>query len=329
MPMVDVFVDMPGASPTEVEQRVTRPIEKLLWEVPGVEYLYSTSSPGRAMLIVRFLVGEDEERALVRLNQKLAANAPQLPPGASPPLVQGALDRRRAGDGADALGHPATTTCGCGRWPAQLQEALKELPDISEIDDHRRPAAAGDGRARSGGARRARPRSRSRVQQALARRQRPHGRARHRLRAIARRALESGGWPQSLGGGRATSSSARAAARRCAWATSRRSTDGGGEPTTTSCSTRGAARRIPAVTLSIAKRKGINAIELTRAVERKVETVRGYLLPRDLQRLGHAQLRRDGRAEVERAALAHVPRRRVGVRAHLARCSAGANRWSC
>ena len=80
VPMIDVFVEMPGASPTEVEQRVTRPLEKLLWEVPGVEYLYSTSSPGRAMIVVRFLVGQDEERALVRLNQKLAANAMRLPP---------------------------------------------------------------------------------------------------------------------------------------------------------------------------------------------------------------------------------------------------------
>ena len=88
VPMIDVFVEMPGASPTEVEQRVTRPIEKLLWEVPGVEYLYSTSSPGRAMVVVRFLVGQDEERALVRLNQKLAANAGLLPPGASAPLVK-------------------------------------------------------------------------------------------------------------------------------------------------------------------------------------------------------------------------------------------------
>jgi biotin carboxyl carrier protein len=66
VPMVDVFVEMPGASPAEVEQRVTRPMEKLLWEVPGVEYIYSTSSPGRAMVIVRFLVGQDEEQALVR-----------------------------------------------------------------------------------------------------------------------------------------------------------------------------------------------------------------------------------------------------------------------
>ena len=60
VPMVDVFVEMPGVSPAEIEQRVTRPLEKLLWEVPGVEYLYSTSSAGRAMVIVRFLVGQDE-----------------------------------------------------------------------------------------------------------------------------------------------------------------------------------------------------------------------------------------------------------------------------
>ena len=72
--MIDVFAAMPGATPVEVEQRLTRPIEKLLWEIPGVEYLYSTSSPGQAMVVVRFLVGEDEEDALVRLNQKLAAH---------------------------------------------------------------------------------------------------------------------------------------------------------------------------------------------------------------------------------------------------------------
>ena len=61
VPMVDVFVQMPGASAHEVEERVTKPMEKLLWEIPGVEYLYSTSSPGRSMLVVRFKVGEPEE----------------------------------------------------------------------------------------------------------------------------------------------------------------------------------------------------------------------------------------------------------------------------
>ena len=79
---------MPGASAKEVEERVTRPLERLLWEVPGVEYVYSTSSPGMASVIVRFKVGEDEERSMVRLQEKLAAHADIIPPGASPPLVK-------------------------------------------------------------------------------------------------------------------------------------------------------------------------------------------------------------------------------------------------
>src|SRR6476660_4804193 len=54
VPMVDVFVEMPGATPADVEQRVTRPMEQLLWEVPGVEYVYSTSSPGQSMVVVRY-----------------------------------------------------------------------------------------------------------------------------------------------------------------------------------------------------------------------------------------------------------------------------------
>ena len=88
VPMVDVFVQMPGASAKEVEKRVTRPMEKLLWEIPGVEYVYSTTSPGQSMAIVRFKVGEDEEKSIVRLNQKMSANFDLIPPGATPPLVK-------------------------------------------------------------------------------------------------------------------------------------------------------------------------------------------------------------------------------------------------
>ena len=74
VPMIDIFVQMPGASAKEVEERMTRPMEKLLWEIPGVEYVYSTSSPGMSMAVVRFYVGEDEEKAIVRLQSKLMAN---------------------------------------------------------------------------------------------------------------------------------------------------------------------------------------------------------------------------------------------------------------
>ncbi|MFW6354285.1 MAG: efflux RND transporter permease subunit, partial [Verrucomicrobiota bacterium] len=131
VPMVDVFVSMPGASPAEVENRVTRPMEKLLWEIPGVEYLYSTSSPGGAMVIVRFEVGTELEGALVRLNQKLQANFDRIPPDVSPPLI-----KPRTIDDVPIL---ALTLHGARydhlelrRVAAQVDDAIKGLADVAE-----------------------------------------------------------------------------------------------------------------------------------------------------------------------------------------------------
>ena len=86
--MIDIFVQMPGADAKEVEQRITGPMERLLWEIPGVEYVYTTSAPGVSMAIVRFYVGEDEENAIVRLQSKLMANYDRIPWAASPPLIK-------------------------------------------------------------------------------------------------------------------------------------------------------------------------------------------------------------------------------------------------
>ncbi len=88
VPMMDVFVAYPGATAREVEDRVTTPMEKKLWEIDGVEYVYSTSMPGMSMAVVRFYVGEDVERSLVRLYNKLMSNRDMIPPGAGEPLVK-------------------------------------------------------------------------------------------------------------------------------------------------------------------------------------------------------------------------------------------------
>src|SRR5690349_2167881 len=132
VPMVDVFVDMPGGSPQDVEQRVTRPMEQLLWEIPGVEYLYSTSSPGRSMVVVRFKVGEPEEAALVRLNQKLAANADRIPPGVVGPIV-----KPRSIDDvpilAITLWSPRYDDDQLRRVAAQLRDAIAEVNDVSQV----------------------------------------------------------------------------------------------------------------------------------------------------------------------------------------------------
>ncbi len=88
VPMIDVMVAMPGASPKEVEERLSIPMEKLLYELPGVEYIYSTSMQGQSLLVVRFYVGESLETSIVRLNQKLATNFDRIPKNVQPPLIK-------------------------------------------------------------------------------------------------------------------------------------------------------------------------------------------------------------------------------------------------
>ncbi|MGL6016476.1 MAG: efflux RND transporter permease subunit, partial [Selenomonadaceae bacterium] len=88
VPMVDIMVQYPGASPQEVEARVTTPMEKLLWGLDGVEYVYSTVQTGENLTIVRFKVGEDAEKSLVNVYNKLMSNYDQIPKGVSEPLVR-------------------------------------------------------------------------------------------------------------------------------------------------------------------------------------------------------------------------------------------------
>jgi multidrug efflux pump subunit AcrB len=88
VPMADVFLPFPGASAKVVEEQLTKPIERAISELKGVEYVYSMSRPGGAVLIVRFYVGEQLEHSLVDLYDRLMANQDLLPPGAGPFLVK-------------------------------------------------------------------------------------------------------------------------------------------------------------------------------------------------------------------------------------------------
>ncbi|MCI0490499.1 MAG: efflux RND transporter permease subunit [Blastocatellia bacterium] len=132
VPMIDVMVEMPGASAREVEERVTRPMEKLLWEVPGVEYIYSTTSAGRAMAVVRFYVGQDEEESIVRLNQKMFSNFDLIPPGASRPLI-----KPRSIDDVPILALTLSSErydhFTLRRISSQIHDQIKEIKDVSEV----------------------------------------------------------------------------------------------------------------------------------------------------------------------------------------------------
>jgi multidrug efflux pump subunit AcrB len=278
VPMVDVFVALPGASPSEVEQRVTRPMEKLLWEVPGVEYLYSTSSPGQSMVIVRFLVGEDEERALVRLNQKLQANFDRIPPGASSPIV-----KPRSIDDVPIV---AVTLWGDGyddhllrTVGAQLRESLAEVPDVSEVtilggrprevhvrlDPARLAAAAIDPLQLS-----------NTIESANAR---ATGTGPVSAGDVSR--LEAGGHVETVGTLRDIVVSAQGE-RSIRLGDVAEVTDGDAPPSSYVRFYSHEGGSHPAVTLAVAKRKGANAITVAHQLEAKLATVRPVLLPGNL-----------------------------------------------
>src|SRR5690349_3628291 len=131
VPMLDVFVQMPGASSDEVAQRVSLPMERLLREVPGVEYIYSISHPGVSMLVVRFYVGTKEEDAIIQTYNKLYSNFDRIPPGVSQPII-----KARSIDDVPIM---ALTLWGkdydsyrLRRIAGELENSLKPLSDVSE-----------------------------------------------------------------------------------------------------------------------------------------------------------------------------------------------------
>ena len=310
VPMVDVSVQMPGASAREVEERVTKPMEKLLWEIPGVEYIYSTSSPGMSMAIVRFLVGQDEEKSIVRLNQKLSANMDLIPPGASPPLV-----KPRSIDDVPIL---ALTFWSkrygdfeLRRIAAQVDDSIKQTPDVSAVsliggaapgDSHHFESSAPGGVSSFAFADHGRPR---RFQS-----QAVFGRIRQRQPAISagngpipdvrgRRAQRRGRRRQRQADLRARRRRSDRRRRRavaiCALLRRTRLLSGGDHR---HIQTQGNQRRH--------RRRKCSAAPGAAARQRD-----SFRRPDD----HHAQLRRHGQGEIERTAVAHADRRGFGERA--------------
>jgi multidrug efflux pump subunit AcrB len=278
VPMVDVFVEMAGASPADVEQRVTRPMEQLLWEVPGVEYIYSTSSAGQSTVIVRFKVGEAEEAALVRLNQKLAANFDRIPPGVIGPLV-----KPRSIDDVPIL----AVTLWSARYgddqlralAAQLRDSIAEVTDVSEV-------------TLLGG----RPRQlRVEVDPArLAAYDLDPLAVQHAIAATNTRGTASGPVAGGQITGVETGSRLRTAedVRRVVVSASggravlvgdlAEVVDGDAEPTSYVTYQSRDAGAHPAVTIAVAKQKGTNAIDVAHRVVEKLDTLKGTLVPADV-----------------------------------------------
>ncbi len=285
VPMLDVFVSMPGASAAEVEQRASIPMERLLREVPGVEYVYSISRPGMSMLVVRFLVGTKEEDAIIKAYNKLYSNFDRIPAGVSQPII-----KVRSIDDVPIF---AVTLWGKNYDSYQLRQIageldsqLKQIDDVSETKiigglprqvrvtlDTQKLAAYG----MTPGA------VVAQLEQANAR-----GEAGSFSRGNQEFAVDAGrflGTATDLQQIVVGVSQGRPVYLRDVAASI---TDGASEPEdyvlygNGAAAKRGASGDYPAVTLTLAKRKGTNATDITVAAEKKIESLRGYLLPADL-----------------------------------------------
>jgi multidrug efflux pump subunit AcrB len=277
VPMIDVMVQAPGLSAREVEQRVTTPMEKLLWEIPGVEYVYSISEPGQSLAIVRFLVGQDEEESILKTYNKLYANFDLIPPGVSQPLV-----KPRSIDDVPILALTFWSREYDGfalrRIGAEVEDEVKQIPQVSQT-------------ALIGGQRRqfrvellpgelaARGLAPDQVLGAIqgANQQLPAGQLSQANRQVL---VETSAFIQSaeeLGAVMVAAPQGRPVYLREV----ARILDGPEEPATyvRFGSGGGEGRTYPALTLSVAKRKGTNAIQIARQVLEKVESLKGRLIP--------------------------------------------------
>jgi multidrug efflux pump subunit AcrB len=284
VPMLDVFVNMPGASAEEVEQRVTIPMERLLNEVPGVEYLYSTSQPGSALVIVRFYVGSKEEDAIVRTYNKLFSNFDRIPQGVSQPLI-----KARSIDDVPVL---AMTFWGKNydgaalrRIAAETQQSVKQVANVSE-------ATLLGGQKRE-------LKITLHTQRLSAYHVSPLAIARA-LQSSNQR-LEAGSFAEGNQEFAVEAGSflhnAEEARRIVVAVQSGRPvylgdvasvTDGPEEPADyvyfgAGGATNGPGGTYPAVTLAVAKGKGANATNVSQDVLTKMDSLRGYVIPNDLQ----------------------------------------------
>jgi multidrug efflux pump subunit AcrB len=280
VPMVDVLVPLPGAPPREVESQVLTPLERRLWGLPGVEYLYGTARPGVAMLTVRFKVNEPLEQSLVKVRQELDSHPEVLPAAAHKPLV-----RLLTIDDVPFL----TLVLHGGNLPAGGLRSLSEevARELAQVADTAQVRVLG-------GARR-----QVRIEPDP-QRLRTYGLSVAELTSVLQSAeaqlpagaLVDGGKRVELEGTGALLSAneleglpvAARAGRPVYLRDVARVSDGPEpEPAAVLFASSKAPSFEPAVAIALSKRAGTNATELAKAVEARLEGLRGGLLPRAVE----------------------------------------------
>jgi len=132
VPTTDIMIGYPGATPKEVESGLIQPMEKIASNVKGVEHVYSTSMNGMGMLTVQFYVGEDPERSLVKLYNEIMKNMDHMPQGATMPLI-----KSRSIDDVPAMAFTLWSNKMSGYELRQVSEVvgneIKKIPDVAQV----------------------------------------------------------------------------------------------------------------------------------------------------------------------------------------------------
>ena len=279
VPMIDVIAALPGASPSEAENLLGRPIEQRMLEIPGVDHVYTMSGDGYSMVTVRFMVGEDQERSVTRVRAKLGSAMDQAPPGALPPLV-----KPHSVDDVPVL----TLTLHAKSYDANtlrqiavhLEDEIRTVPDVAETFvvggeprqmrvtlDAARLAASG---VTPGEVAMALQSTNARLQAGSL----VSGGEVYRIDVGAPLATpaEVGSVVVGVRGGAPVYLSNVANVE-----------DGFGEATSYVSHAERSGTAEPAVTIAVAKRKGANATVLTHAVMERVDATKGRLIPADVQ----------------------------------------------
>jgi multidrug efflux pump subunit AcrB len=279
VPMIDVILALPGASPSEAENLLARPIEQQMLELAGVDHVYTLSGDGYAVVTVRFKVGEDQERSVTRVQAKLAGAMDQAPAGALPPLV-----KPHSIDDVPVLAltlHSRDYDANMLRQIAiHLEDEIRTVPDVAQTfvvggQPKQFLVTLDAGRLAASGV------SPGEVAMAL------KG-ANARLQAGE---LAAAGQVYRIDVGAPLSTPAEVASvvvsvhggtpvylRNVASVT-----EGFGETTTYVSHQERAGPSEAAVTIAVAKRRGANATDVTRAVRERVDAAQGRLLPHNVQ----------------------------------------------
>ena len=270
VPMVDVFLSAPGSSPEEVERRLIEPVERRLWEIGGVDHLYSTAASDGGMITVRFAVGDDPEESIVKVFAKLSGTPALLKLHTIDEVP--VLTLTLHGGGYDEF--------QLRRVAAELRNEIQRIPNVAEVEV-------------IGGA------PRVLLVEPDAARLTAHGLSLDRLVGALAGAnvlvsagdvlIDNASLP--VRAGRQLGNAEDVAAVLVAVRAGRgvrlgdvaRVVDGPAEPAWYVSHLERNVPTSPAVTISIAKRPGTNAASLANVVLAKVESLRGVVVPADLE----------------------------------------------